>query len=83
MPHIFYIKYFDLTRNDGNAFRTEWFLDKKHAKIRRDELLQELKEMGGSENCDMDYKGGIGDFYYRCQNTLLWELEKLNDIFTT
>lgn len=83
MPFVFYIKYFDLTLDEGAHFRTEFFFSEKEAKIRGDEILKKIHDAGGKDNCDMDYGGGIGWFQYRCYITLIWELNKLNDIHLT
>lgn len=81
MPKVWFIKYFDPSGEDM-IIKTEFFLSEKHAKERRDYILECIKEDGG-EKSDWYFKGGIDGFRYTNCNNLLNALEELNEIFST
>ncbi len=73
----------DLTLEEGSHLRTEFFLSETGAKERSNQIIKEINDNGGEDNCDMTFKGGVGYFQYRHQNQLVLELDKLNEIYTT
>lgn len=81
MPKLFYIKYFNLIEEVSG--KTVFFYSRKVAEELSAEILKAIEDSGGKEHSDIFYNGGIGELRYRCQNNLLTELNKLNEIFNT
>lgn len=83
MPTIYYIKYFDGGTDDECPNKLEFFLFKKDAEKKRDEILKQIFDAGGRDKCDVFYDGGYSFFWYRDSLQLIWRLNEINEIFST